>query len=79
VFLFADIQRNQLATRGEGEAIPDSQAVELLNQSAGALLDLLIRRDILEKVRSGYRFQVELIRRWFLAVAVAPPEYCGRV
>jgi len=28
-------------------------------------LDLLIRRELIESADEGYRFQVELIRRWF--------------
>ena len=28
-------------------------------------LDLLTRRELIEAVDGGYRFQVELIRRWF--------------
>jgi hypothetical protein len=83
VFLFADIRRNQigaaegtflhrLATRGEGEVIPEGQVAELVSLSAGASLDLLIRRDLLEKVEGGYCFQVELIRRWFLAADFQP-------
>ena len=28
-------------------------------------LDLLTRRELIEPANGGYRFQVELIRRWF--------------
>jgi hypothetical protein len=28
-------------------------------------LDLLMERELLEEIDGGYRFQVELIRRWF--------------
>jgi hypothetical protein len=32
---------------------------------AGLVLDLLTRRELIELADGGYRFQVELIRRWF--------------
>jgi hypothetical protein len=28
-------------------------------------LNLLLQRELIEEVSEGYRFQVELIRRWF--------------
>jgi len=30
-----------------------------------ATLDILARRELIEQIDGGYRFQVELIRRWF--------------
>jgi hypothetical protein len=76
-FFFADIQRNQvdaaglallrfLATQGEGvvvrrEVLPQpKEPAELERVLAG-----LSRRELIESVDGGYRFQVELIRRWF--------------
>jgi hypothetical protein len=73
---FADIQRNQvdaaglallrfLAARGEGATI-DREALALrVGSDIRATLDLLVRRELIEAVDGGYRFQVELIRRWF--------------
>jgi hypothetical protein len=79
-FFFADIQQNQvnkagldllrlMATRGEG-AITSREALVRHSQAQFAdeldlTLDLLLRRDLIETADGGYRFQVELIRRWF--------------
>ena len=30
-------------------------------------LNLLLQRELIEQVGDGYRFQVELIRRWFVS------------
>lgn len=75
-FFFADIQRNQvdkaglavlrcLATHGEGVIVEAA----VLEQHCSADLDQtllhLIRRELIERVSGGYRFQVELVRRWF--------------
>lgn len=75
-FFFGDIQQNQIdqtglallrfmAGCGEGAIVSrdklDSLALPNLDQS----LALLLQRDLLEVVNEGYRFQVELIRRWF--------------
>jgi hypothetical protein len=61
---FQDIALNQLSpearllamriARGDDGACSDGDA-----------LNLLLRRDVLEPSDKGYRFQVELIRRWF--------------
>jgi hypothetical protein len=73
---FVDIQRNQidatalallrfLATHGEGSVI----TLDILSAHCigdiNATLDLLVRRELVESFAEGYRFQVELIRRWF--------------
>ncbi|CAG0932483.1 hypothetical protein TFLX_02614 [Thermoflexales bacterium] len=71
---FADIERNQLAEReravlrtlaqqGEAAVLPAAA----LGEPAGLeqALSQLMRRDLIEAVAGGYRFQVELIRRWF--------------
>jgi hypothetical protein len=77
-FFFADIERNQvdtaglallrfMAAQGEGAVINrkdlahHSSDSDNLNQA----LALLTRRELIEAVGGGYRFQVELIRRWF--------------
>jgi hypothetical protein len=76
-FFFADLERNQVDAAGLAvlrhiahiAALGEGAVVE-----AGALahfpdldrtLALLLRRDVIESVDGGYRFQVELIRRWF--------------
>ncbi len=77
-FFFADIERNQvdaaglallrfMAAQGEGAVVSrkdlahHSSNIDGLNQA----LALLTRRELIEPVDKGYRFQVELIRRWF--------------
>jgi hypothetical protein len=73
---FADIQRNQvdaaglmllrfLAARGEGATIDRETLALRVGSYMRATLDLLVRRELIEAVEGGYRFQVELIRRWF--------------
>ncbi len=77
-FFFADIERNQvdadglailraLATRGEGVAISRQQLASQLTNPAlnERSLASLIQRELIEPTDEGYRFQVELIRRWF--------------
>lgn len=77
-FFFVDIERNQidlsgvallrwLAQQGEG-AIAGQETLVGQVESPEVLartLKLLIRRELIEAVEGGYRFQVELIRRWF--------------
>jgi hypothetical protein len=73
---FADIQRNQvdaaglallrfLAALGEGATIGREALALRVGSDIRATLDLLVRRELIEVVAEGYRFQVELIRRWF--------------
>ena len=75
---FADINHNQvdtqgrrvlqlLAVQGEGETLSREMLASQLAQSVDldATLSLLIHRELIEPVSGGYRFQVELIRRWF--------------
>jgi hypothetical protein len=77
-FFFADIERNQvsemeadllrrLAARGEGATLTASDAETRGNGSDAAehALRHLARRELVERAESGYRFQVELVRRWF--------------
>jgi hypothetical protein len=75
-FFFADIQRNQvdaaglavlrvLAAWGEGAVVSQDALTSLCPSATDRTLDLLIRRDLLEAIAGRYRFQVELIRRWF--------------
>jgi hypothetical protein len=71
-FFFADIERNQvdgaglkllrmLAGRGEGAVMAQGEVSAYPSESLAALA----RRDLIESTDGGYRFQVELIRRWF--------------
>jgi hypothetical protein len=79
-FFFADIQRNQvdakglallqaLAHQGERAIIDRAGLTHQAQHSTGGGLDQtlthLLQRELVEAVDGGYRFQVELIRRWF--------------
>lgn len=79
-FFFADIANNQvtaegltmlkfLAARGEKAAVMPEDFVKNCVLSAiqcETELTKMVKQDILEKGAGGYRFQVELIRRWFV-------------
>jgi hypothetical protein len=75
-FFFADIERNRLdaaaltllrflAARGEEIPIEREALAHRLPDELDHALSLLNRRELLESTEAGYRFQVELIRRWF--------------
>lgn len=75
-FFFADIQNNQvntaalellrfLAAKGEGATISKKALSREFPDGLNSTLDLLVQRELIEQVGDGYRFQVELIRRWF--------------
>ena len=79
-FFFADIERNQVESSGrrllrhaarQGEsATLDKAALARAFEADDSnnleqTLNLLTRRELLKAVDGGYRFQVELIRRWF--------------
>jgi hypothetical protein len=83
-FFFSDIRQNQidpaglallryLATHGEGAVVSRVALMETsLAQHPNEFeqtLTALLRRDLIEAVNGGYRFQVELIRRWFERVS----------
>jgi hypothetical protein len=58
-----------MAAHGEG-AVVSRDALDRHRQSEAydeldSTLALLLRRDLIETVNGGYRFQIELIRRWF--------------
>jgi len=72
---FADIQTNQMDAPAQSLARLIAQG----SQRAGALdfdraqvtatrttIDHLVRRELIERTGRGVRFQVELIRRWFV-------------
>ncbi|MEH1935608.1 MAG: AAA family ATPase [Nostoc sp.] len=75
-FFFADIQNNQVDLTGQailhfiaaqGErAIVSRQTLLQQFPDADITLNLLLQRELIEEVDDGYRFQVELIRRWFI-------------
>jgi hypothetical protein len=76
-FFFADIANNQvtpqglamlrfLATQGEGAIISREEITKHGTNPDETTLTNLLRRELIEPVDQGYRFQVELIRRWFL-------------
>jgi hypothetical protein len=75
-FFFADIQRNQvdavglailrcIAAHGEAATVERAALACQFPQGLDQALALLARRDLIEAADGGYRFQVELIRRWF--------------
>lgn len=75
-FFFADIQQNRvvaarlvllrfLAARGEGAVVSQEDLTHQFPDELDRTLDLLARRELIEPADEGYRFQVELIRRWF--------------
>jgi hypothetical protein len=75
-FFFADIQNNQvnfdgleilrfLAAQGEAAIASQEALSRKFPDNLDSTLDLLLRRELIEQVGDRYRFQVELIRRWF--------------
>ncbi len=76
---FADIERNQitpsglnllrfLAKQGEGAIVSEASLADHIKQPPPIFektLKHLRRRELIEAQDGGYRFQVELIRRWF--------------
>jgi hypothetical protein len=55
----------RLAEQGEGATMTEEALAEGAQGDAPAALRRLVRREILERVDGGYRFRIELIRRWF--------------
>ena len=75
-FFFADIERNQidaaglellrfLAAKGEGATVSRKALSRQFPDNLHSTLASLVRRQLIEQDGDGYRFQVELIRRWF--------------
>ncbi|MEM9483726.1 MAG: AAA family ATPase [Cyanobacteria bacterium P01_F01_bin.116] len=73
---FSDIEGNQvdatalailrhIAALGEGGTASQPQLVQQISDDLAPAIDLLLRRELIEATADGYRFQVELIRRWF--------------
>ena len=78
-FFFVDIQKNQippagselmryLAQHGEGAVLTAQELDQQVEQPVDALVCILLHRDVIEQYDNGYRFQVELIRRWFAEI-----------
>lgn len=59
-----------LATQGEGAVVDKDVLAHQFPDELDSLLALLLRRDLIETVGEGYRFQVELVRRWFTREAM---------
>ena len=75
-FFFADIQRNQLASNdvailralaayGEGRIVKQTELKDNCTQEPALAISHLLQRQLIEPIAGGYRFQVELVRRWF--------------
>ena len=73
---FADIRQNQvdktgsallrfMAAQGEDAVVSREELAGQFPDKLDKTLAKLIRRDIIEAVDGGYRFQVEMIRYWF--------------
>jgi len=73
---FSDIERNQvganmpsilryLAAQGEGATVSQTALASQFSDHWAKAINLLSKRELIEPTNSGYRFQVELIRRWF--------------
>jgi hypothetical protein len=76
-FFFADIQNNQvddngrdilsfIAAQGEGGIISKLSLSQQFPDVWEISIKLLLQRELIEEVAEGYRFQVELIRLWFI-------------
>ncbi|MEM7062090.1 MAG: hypothetical protein AAF572_02875 [Cyanobacteria bacterium P01_B01_bin.77] len=80
---FSDIEGNQvdetalavlrhIAAQDEAGAVSQSQLAQHISEDLEDLntaIDLLLRRELIEDTSDGYRFQVELIRRWFASTS----------
>jgi hypothetical protein len=79
-FFFTDIKQNQIdklglrclnfiAAQGEGAIVSSSQLFPLVasEEELQNSIEQLLQRELIEEIKepAGYRFQVELIRRWF--------------
>jgi hypothetical protein len=56
-----------IAAAGEGATLARTALASIGGTELNEALTLLLRRDAIERDGEGYRFQVELIRRWFAA------------
>jgi len=80
-FFFADITNNQvpregvellcfLAKQGEGYMMSETDLHDSYadKENFRQMLNHLLHRELLEELADGYRFQVELVRRWFASI-----------
>lgn len=76
---FADLERNQvdagglkflrfLAAKGENASVKRHHLPSQPTVEKDRILTDLLRRDLIEEIDGGYRFQVEMIRRWFAQI-----------
>lgn len=76
-FFFADIEQNQaddtgravlrfIASHDEGVFVSRNDLQKQLATNLDSTLTGLMQRELLEKQNDGYRFQVEMIRQWFI-------------
>jgi hypothetical protein len=54
-----------IAGYGENAEVSRQVLREKYPENSDDALKLLLRRDLIEPTDNGYRFQVELMRRWF--------------
>ncbi|ALG67313.1 AAA family ATPase [Beggiatoa leptomitoformis] len=75
-FFFADIENNQvtpegahllhsLANHGEGAIVSHEELIQQYSQQIESIVQNLLQRELVEPLGKGYRFQVEMVRRWF--------------
>lgn len=75
-FFFVDIENNQispegatllrvLARLGPGAVIDAATWLEHAPTASEECIEYLMRRELIEPAAGGYRFQIELVRRWF--------------
>ncbi|MEO1209251.1 MAG: AAA family ATPase [Cyanobacteria bacterium J06638_20] len=73
---FSDIEGNQvdsgalavlryIAAHGESATVGETALENQFSDGWRGAIGLLVKRELLERVPSGYKFQVELIRQWF--------------
>jgi len=75
-FFFTDLQNNQitpqgaamlawLARHGTGTCVSRNDFQQRFPEDFESHWQLLLQRDLIESVTGGFRFQVEMVRRWF--------------
>ncbi|MFB2969718.1 AAA family ATPase [Aerosakkonema sp. BLCC-F183] len=55
-----------IAAQGEGATVSREVLSHQFGDNLDNILELLLRRELIEEIGEGYRFQVELIRCWFV-------------
>ncbi|WP_353573344.1 hypothetical protein, partial [Candidatus Albibeggiatoa sp. nov. BB20] len=76
-FFFADIANNQIspnslnllkliAKQGEAQLLDEEWLRTQCPDNFDVCIANLLQRELLVRLGTGYRFQVELIRRWFI-------------